>query len=110
VSYVNKLNSVFFTFLCLSCSDAKLIEPKSFLDQKVERCFFYFIYVHTFTSNRPIILHCTLISQEKDMLVAREELGKLVQKIKEKQEKVRDNANLGDTGPRQQAFLQLPWH
>ncbi len=44
------------------------------------------------------------------MLVAREELGKLVQKIKEKQEKVRDNANLGDTGPRQQAFLQLPWH
>ncbi len=46
----------------------------------------------------------------KEMLVAREELGKLVQKIKEKQEKVRDNANLGDTGPRQQAFLQLPWH
>ena len=30
----------------------------------------------------------------------REELGKLVQQLKEKQEKVRDNTSLGDNGPR----------
>jgi uncharacterized membrane protein (DUF106 family) len=35
-----------------------------------------------------------------ERLMDREELSKLVQQLKEKQEKVRDNTSLGDNGPR----------